>query len=224
MIIECLSSIRKALVEAHEPILQHLFPRLLNNLNNYSTNFRFLSLKIFADIVTQFLSDETIYDITGSNAFSKGMNKMILKQLFPKYGVILSDQDPVPLFGLKLLSVIIEKSPAFITILKNVNLISVVTGYYQVGHKRLNRYTIKIMKHLVESKLISVDDLHSLEIPKKSNEIILNMLGNNQDWCFELILDIIYSLLKEAASMLQVKKDGGEQKSSAESDTIEHLY
>lgn len=134
---------------------------------------------------------------------------MILKQLFPKYGVILSDSDPVPLFGLKLLSVIIEKSPAFITILKNVNLISVVTGYFQVGHKRLNRYTIKIMKHLVESKLISVDDLHSLEIPKKANEIILNMLGNNQDWCFEIILDIIYSLLKEAASVLQTKKEDG---------------
>jgi serine/threonine-protein kinase ULK4 len=159
MIVECLSSIRKALLDAHEPILQHLLPRLLANLNNYSTNFRFLSLKIFADIVTQYLSDDTIYDVIGSNNFSKGLNKLILKQLFPKYGVILSDQDPVPLFGLKLLSIIIEKNPAFITILINLNLISVVTNYFTVGHARLNRYTIKIIKHLVESKTLSIEDL-----------------------------------------------------------------
>lgn len=165
MIVECLSSIWKALLDAHEPILQHLLPRLLSNLSNYSTNFRFLSLKIFADIVTQYLSDESIYDIAGSNNFSKGLNKLILKQLFPKYGVILSDQDPVPLFGLKLLSIIIEKNPAFITILWNLNLISVMTNYFVVGHQRLNRYTIKIIKHLVESKSLTIDDLHSLEVP-----------------------------------------------------------
>jgi len=35
MIIECLSSIRKALIEAHEPIWKHLLPSLLNNLNAY---------------------------------------------------------------------------------------------------------------------------------------------------------------------------------------------
>lgn len=176
MIVECLSSIRKALLDAHEPILQHLLPWLLNNLNNYSTNFWFLSLKIFADITTQYLSDEAIYDVIGSNNFSKGLNKLILKQLFPKYGVILSDSDPVPLFGLKLLSIIIEKNPAFITILKNLNLISVITNYFSVGHARLNWYTIKIIKHLVESKTLSIEDLQALEVPKRANEIILNML------------------------------------------------
>lgn len=65
-----------------------------------------------------------------NNAFSKGLNTLILKQLFPKYGVILSDSDPVPLFGLKLLSVIIEKNSAFITIMRNINLISVIANYF----------------------------------------------------------------------------------------------
>jgi len=89
-----------------------------------------LALKIFADITTQYLGDESIYDVVCNNNFSKGLNTLILKQLFPKYGVILSDSDPVPLFGLKLLSIIIEKNPAFITIMRNINLISVISNYF----------------------------------------------------------------------------------------------
>jgi len=61
----------------------------LNMLNHEGTNFRFLSLKIFADISTQYLSESSIYDVSGGNAFSKGLNKLILRKLFPKYKNIL---------------------------------------------------------------------------------------------------------------------------------------
>ena len=130
---------------------------------------------------------------------------MILKDLFPKYGLIIADVDPVPLFGLKLLSIIVEKNPAFITILKKINLVSVVVKYFEVGHARLNRYTIKIIKHLVESKILKVKELEELGIPKRANKIIENMLKNNQDWCLELLLDIIYGLFKQTAHHYQQK-------------------
>ena len=41
-----------------------------------------------------------IYDPTSTSSMtSKIINELILKQLFPQYGIILSDQDPLPLFG-----------------------------------------------------------------------------------------------------------------------------
>lgn len=182
LIIECLSGVHKCLFEGNEIILQHLLPKLLNLLNHESTNFRFLSLKIFADIATQYLSEVTIYDVSGANNFSKGLNKLILKKLFPKYTSILADQDPVPLFGLKLLSIIVERNSAFITILADLDLISVICDYFEVGHQRLNRYTIKIIKNIVESDTLQISDINSLSIAEKANQIIVNMLKNKQDW------------------------------------------
>ena len=88
-IIECFSSVQKSLFEGNELILQYMLPKLLNMLNHEGTNFRFLSLKIFADISTQYLSESSIYDVSGGNAFSKGLNKLILRKLFPKYKNIL---------------------------------------------------------------------------------------------------------------------------------------
>jgi hypothetical protein len=176
-------------------------------LNHKSTNFRFLSLKIFADIATQYLSEATIYDVSGGNSFSKGLNKLILKKLFPKYTSILADQDPVPLFGLKLLSIIVERNSAFITILADLDLISVICDYFEVGHQRLNRYTIKIIKNIVESDILAIADMNKLGIAEKANQIIVNMLKNKQDWCFELLLDIIYYLLKDTADEVQSQKE-----------------
>lgn len=204
-IVECLSSVHKCLFDGNEPILQNLLPRLLNNLSHKSTNFRFLSLKIFADIATQYLSDSSIYDVSGGNAFSKELNKLILKKLFPKYASILEDQDPVPLFGLKLLSIIVERNSAFITILSDLNLVSTICEYFEEGHQRLNRYTIKIIKNIVESDTLTTDDIIELKIAEKANMIVVNMLKNKQDWCFELLLDIIYYLLKDTADKIQSK-------------------
>ena len=182
LIVECLSSVHKCLFEGHELILQYLLPKLLNLLDHESTNFRFLSLKVFADIATQYLSEASIYDVSGGNSFSKGLNKLILKKLLPKYDDILKDQDPVPLFGLKLLSVIVERNSAFITVLADINLISVICTYFEDGHQRLNRYTIKIIKNIVESDSLELEELNSLQIAEKAYQIIVNMLKKKQDW------------------------------------------
>ncbi len=65
--------------------------------------------------------------------------------------------------------------------------------------------------------------MHSLEIPKKANKLIESMLDKNQDWCFESLLDIIFSLLKEVAASIQSKAQD-EERSTAETKTIDHLF
>lgn len=67
---------------------------------------------------------------SSSSATSRTINELILKQLLPKYGFILSDVDPVPMFGLKLLSTMSECNLAFIGILHKLKLIEVLLEYY----------------------------------------------------------------------------------------------
>ena len=71
------------------------------------------------------MHDDSIYDIKGGDTASspdapnlkvttKQINDIILKHLFPSFNIILADNDPVPLFGLKLLSAIIERNQVFV--------------------------------------------------------------------------------------------------------------
>jgi len=111
--------------------------------------------------------------------------------------MILEDSDPLPLFGLKLLSAIVERNADFfLPLLKqHFDLIGVISEYYNINHARLNRHTIKIMKCIIESKQTSFEDLAENNLIEKTHLIIKNMLSNKQEWCIETLLDIIHELL-----------------------------
>lgn len=118
-----------------------------------------------------------------------------MKHLFPAFASILSDNDPVPLFALKLLSAIIERNPAFVPILSQFNLFSLISEYYVVSHPRLNRHTIKIIKSMIEAKELSFQEYGYYKLIEKTHLVIKNMLQNKQDWCIEILLDIIHEIL-----------------------------
>lgn len=118
-----------------------------------------------------------------------------MKELFPLFKLILQDNDPVPLFGLKLLSAIVEKNPIFVQLFKKFDLVRYITDNYMVNHSRLNRHTINILKCIIESKELNYQELAHYKIIEKTHAIIKNMLANKQDWCTEILLDIIHELL-----------------------------
>ena len=125
-----------------------------------------------------------------------------MKKLFPNYGIILSDKDPMPLFGLKLLSAIVERNPAFVTILKKLKLIGILIDYFTVGHPKFNSFTVKIVKLIVESNETDLEELNQAGITSKANAIIRNTSkSNNADWCQDLLLDIVFGLLQKCAEV-----------------------
>ena len=77
---------------------------------------------------------------------------MLIKDLFPQFKVILQDNDPVPQFGLKLLSAIVERDPRFVQFFRKYDLFRYISDNYMVNHTRLNRHTISILKCIIESK------------------------------------------------------------------------
>jgi len=52
----------------------------------------------------------------------------------------------MPLFGLKLLSVVVERNSAFILILNKLSLISIILEYFEINHPKFNAFTIKITR------------------------------------------------------------------------------
>ena len=196
-ILESLGAInQRALVAHHEPILTLLLPSLLKRLKEHNADTRFNSLKIFINIITVYLNEESIYEVSQNvKPTTRQINEIILKQLLPNYGIILTDQDPVPLYGLKLLHVIIERNPDFIGVLKKLKVLGILTEYFVVGHNRLNMHTIRIVRSISESKDVGIDELKHFDIFDKVRLVLKNMVTNyKQDWCNDALLDILYNL------------------------------
>lgn len=102
----------------------------------------------------------------------------------------------MPLFGLKLLSVIVERNPAFVAVLLKLQLVGVLLDYFSVGHPRFNTFTVKIVKQIVSSRDVPLQDLCSMQIIEKINGVMAtNVMGNNQEWCSDHLLEIMNEIL-----------------------------
>jgi len=64
MIVEQISSNQKLLLQLSEPLISLILPLLLQKTRGGGdlADIRFLSLKIFTDLVIQMLNDEQVYD------------------------------------------------------------------------------------------------------------------------------------------------------------------
>ncbi|CAG9323861.1 unnamed protein product [Blepharisma stoltei] len=195
---ESLSTHSKALQTYSESVLTTLLPTLLSILDR-STDTRFRSLKIFSDIIMPYLFEDDIYDPTNLNKYStKLMNELLVNQLMPLYGHLLEDDDPIPLYSLKLLSAIVERCGAYIGMIKSQGLISNLITHFEPGDAKLNIHLMQIIKKVIDSKEITLDELLGYEIIGRLNSVMPYILA--QDWCIETAIDILYELLFLIAS------------------------
>lgn len=112
LIIETLATNQRLLILMSDPIITLILPSLLLKTHtSESADLRFLSLKIFTDIVVQYLGEETIYNTADQSTGSTlQLNDLLVSQLFPTLPHLLQDTDPLPLFALKLLSSLLDRS------------------------------------------------------------------------------------------------------------------
>jgi predicted site-specific integrase-resolvase len=107
----------------------------------------------------------------------------------------------MPLYGLKLLSVILERNAAFVIILKKLQLTSVLLEYFSAGHAKFNAFTVKIVRVMVASREISIEELLQHDIITKLNKIMQDVVGNNAEWASDHLLIIMNEILHLAAEL-----------------------
>ncbi len=75
---------------------------------------KFLCLKVFADIVMQYLADDRAKD---RQKRSKLLTEMIISDFLPIWTSLVKESEPIPLFALKLLSAISDSSQDYIAVI-----------------------------------------------------------------------------------------------------------
>ena len=126
-----------------------------------------MSFKIYTDIMTQYIGEESIYNPQNPKfGCTELIEQAISSQILPKMIYVLKEcQDPIPMFGLKLLNAIVDRNPGHMIKLKRMNagdpnpMLVTIASFYQVNHPRLNKYTLSLMKILIESKEFGILEL-----------------------------------------------------------------
>lgn len=243
-IVESISTNNKTLFNNTIPILQYVFPALIKNLKSDSNDVKFLSLKIFTDITIKYINDESIFDLQkldfvgddANNAISRMDNtckfttqliyNILISDLLSNYKYFLDESDPVPLFAIKLLSNLTDRSYEFVNAIEKLGILPLIIEFYNPGNKKFNRHTIKIIKCIVEAPDITLDKIYSFGIIESTLNIIDTMLEQSLDWCFDVLTATLYSIIDKIAVHVELQEtiEGDQNLEKAIENLISSVY
>lgn len=168
----------------------------------------------------QYLNDDGVYDVAGTKSSSRLLNEIIVKKLLPNLESILNDVDPVPQYGLKLFSIIFAKNIQFVAKL-NDKALHIFLEYFNSNyfieklllilsfkgkHPKLTSNTLKIIQKIVECKQISFEALGGANFVERAVSILKYFWANQQEWCYEELLDIFYHIFLRLIDTLKANK------------------
>lgn len=76
-----------------------------------------------------------------------------------------------------------------------------------MGHPRLNIHTVKIVKSIVEYGEIPLEELNNSNIIANTCALMNHLIENQQDWCLDTVLEIIYYILQNVFKRLQQSRN-----------------
>ncbi|XP_022082290.1 serine/threonine-protein kinase ULK4-like isoform X3 [Acanthaster planci] len=227
-ILEAVAQHPCILMEYHSVIIENILPALASLVSSDNGDTRIFCLRLFAEITSLYLTHDQLteeHPLTNP----KLLEEIIGDRFLPHAEQILLDPDPVPVYGLKLLLALIEKSPAYI---KRVEELDLYPVFFQVLLDHQNapissaiRNLVGIFHCLVSHKDTNMKALydqgtvdHLCNLLQQSVNIYMDSNDNTDTKSVQLLLtslqDTILVLLKYVAAVvrqvLQAKKSGVE--------------
>lgn len=84
-----------------------------------------------------------------------------MKYFLQNLKIILFDQEPMPLYGVKLLNILTIRDISFVSALKNLKYLNIIMDFFNVNNPKLSVVTLKLISRIVECKDITLEDLSS---------------------------------------------------------------
>ena len=129
-----------------------------------------------------------------------------LQAFLPQAAELLVDEDPIPLYALKLLSAVMERSPALAMEAEPLGLLPLTVQFLRLDHPNNNIHNLRLIEALVQCGTMtmstggSTDDscvstLYSLGLAESLVAVLDYAYENQVDSFFESVLGIVLCLL-----------------------------
>eukprot|EP01062_Namystynia_karyoxenos_P002395 TRINITY_DN10851_c0_g1_i1.p1 TRINITY_DN10851_c0_g1~~TRINITY_DN10851_c0_g1_i1.p1 ORF type:complete len:1341 (+),score=523.18 TRINITY_DN10851_c0_g1_i1:181-4203(+) len=231
LMAEALAQEGGALRKHHQAVTRQLLPVLARLLASENGDTRFMSLKIFIDVLTHFFADPDIYPASpspsGGAASADGappagstaaeLDSILLTQLFPRLPALLDDEEPIPLYGLKLLNNIASRSPDFFVphIAQTPELVPKLFAFFKLEHRNNNVHNVRLVYKVVACEAIPYQLVFDLGVVSKLGGVLAYAFENTVETFFEPCLDICHTLLWRTMQVGQRWQEGGRTDAAA---------
>ena len=210
LVTESMSQDLQAMETHAAAVVKHLLKVLTILLESRHGDTRFMSLKICIDVLVPYLHASSSNPTTISSDVVTAIDQLIVSDLFPKLIVLLDDEEPIPLYGLKLLNSIATENVAYVKELAKKHWAVKLFAFFELEHRNNNVHNVKLVLKVVTSSTTDVVQIFELGVIAKLNNVLSYAFQNSVVSFFEPCLEICHCLLsgtKKAKQLYNEKKD-----------------
>ncbi|KAK3707960.1 hypothetical protein QZH41_001715 [Actinostola sp. cb2023] len=203
-VVECITQHPPLLLEYAVPISDHILPVLIELVQSANGNTRVLCFRLFSEIISE--------------------------KLLPQYHIILQDQNPLPAYGLKLLSSLVERCPDSLQAFLDQDLVSsllqIVNSHSHEGNASMTQTIVDLLRNVLVTKDVDMAVLYQqglidavkslfLDVPTLLNDIDQDDTGIPILHLLDTLYVILRYVSKEVRHALHERSKG-----STESDSL----
>ncbi|KAK2949659.1 putative serine/threonine protein kinase [Blattamonas nauphoetae] len=193
-----------------QPLSSALLPALFGMICEDNPDLRFVAVKTASDlVVTLFdgvrllLSPDTEQHSSAVapatqqewQAASSEALSLIKKHIVSNADTLLSDEDPIPLYVLKILAAGCRLDSHFVTVLDESGVVEEALHLFTPTNQSNNIHNMSIVRYSVSSGLVPVERLFKLGIVEKTVAVLKNTVEKEIAMLSEVVIEIVYSLL-----------------------------
>ena len=205
-ILEAISQHGDLLLLNPRDILGSVFPVLsFSMVNSQSGDTRFLSAKMLCDMVLFYISE--VYGTAGSSG-SEGfaerggadelLQGQIRESILPSLPALLTDEDPIPLYSLKMMVAILEYEPGLTADVADLGLLPSFVSFLSLDHPNNNVHNLRLCRMMVGTKAVPLNELLGEGIVEKAASVLSYTCENLVEAFMEPSLELCCAIIERA--------------------------
>jgi len=198
--LEALSQNMETLLAHSDSVVSDLLPALTAAVGTTaeSGDTRFLCLKLLCDILLLYMTEPEIYagDRGGASAASSQIDDLVQNRVMPLLPGLLQDEDPMPLYTLKLLGALLEVKSSWVDAVDRQGLIDKFFEFLSLDHSNNNVHNIRLCRLVILSGNVQPSAMASLDVIPKVVQVLEYAHENRVEPFLEPVLELCEAILE----------------------------
>ncbi|KXZ51880.1 hypothetical protein GPECTOR_11g315 [Gonium pectorale] len=219
-----LMHVLEALCQQGELVLQH-YTAVLNTLlpalcgvvsaDVEGGDTRFFCLRMVSDVLQTLLLDEELYGSTqqradgGGGVAASAIDRVLRSHILPLVPRLLRDEDPMPLYALKLLGGLLEINLSYVADVESMGLVAQFFEFLSLEHSNNNVHNIRLCRQIIAAGSMPVAQMVELQVAEKVAAVLEYATNNAVEPFLEPVLELVNTILqRDALEVSQHRSDG----------------
>ncbi|KAK9809997.1 hypothetical protein WJX72_003108 [[Myrmecia] bisecta] len=202
------------IVAHHNAVLSHLLPALAATTaaGGESGDTRFLCLKLLCDVTLHFLMEPDLYSSEdGAGSATAAIDAVVGRHVLPLVPALLSEEDPMPLYALKLLGALLDTKQSWVAHVERLGLVPRFFEFLSLEHSNNNVHNIRLCRLVVAAASLTPAAMRDLDVFAKVSAVLAYAHENAVEPFLEPVLELCAALLdSDRASLAQGVPGAGE--------------